>query len=105
AARLLMVPINVTGSTFSLYFIPLLILGKYSGPYYMLCSLVTVYLFHQLIFGYGWQIYVIFAVLYIFVMAILPFLKFEKLRILTSACIIFSILYVLCLNLLINDLT
>ncbi len=104
AVLLLMVPIHVSGITFSLYFIPLLILVKYSVPYYMLGSLVVVYLFHHLIFGYGWQVYLIFAVLYIFVMGILPFLKFEKLRTLTSACIIFSILYVLGINLLINDL-
>lgn len=105
AVLLLMVPIHVSGITFSLYFIPLLILVKYSVPYYMLGALAVVYLFHHLIFGYGWQVYLIFAVLYIFVMAILPFLKFEKLRILTGACIIFSILYGLGIDLFINDLS
>lgn len=105
AVLLLMVPIHISGMTFSLYFIPLLILVKYSVPYYMLGSLAAVYLFHHLIFGYGWQFYLIFAVLYIFVMAILPFLKFEKLRALTGACIIFSILYVLGIHLFLNDLS
>lgn len=101
---LLMVPIHVRDTTFSLYFIPLLILVKYSVPHYMIGSLIIVFLFHHLIFGYGFELYLIFTILYILIMVILPFLKFERLKELTAVCVIFSTLYFTGIHLFVTEL-
>ena len=102
---LLMVPIHVSGMTFSLFFIPLLILVKYSVPHYMIGSLIVVFLFHHLIFGYGFELYLIFTVMYVLIMVILPFLKFERLKELTTVCIIFSILYAAGIDFFVTELS
>ena len=92
---LLMVPIHMYDMVFSLYFIPLLILVKYSVPYLIIGSVLIVFMFHHMIFNFDWQLYLIFFILYILIMMILPFLKFQKLKELTAASIIFTSLYVI----------
>ncbi|MFC3420283.1 GGDEF domain-containing protein [Salinicoccus hispanicus] len=102
---LLMVPIEIQGITFSLYFIPLLILVKYSVPYLMIISVGIVFLFHHLIFNFDWQPYLVFLILYVLIMLVLPFLNFQKLKELTAAVIMFTALYGLNIHLFIQPLT
>ena len=102
---LLMVPIHMYDMVFSLYFIPLLILVKYSVPYLIIVSVLIVFMFHHMIFNFDWQLYLIFFILYILIMMILPFLKFQKLKELTAASIIFTSLYVISIHIFVQPLT
>ncbi|GAB3065878.1 GGDEF domain-containing protein [Salinicoccus sesuvii] len=105
AVLLLMVPIEIQDMSFSLYFIPLLILVKYSVPYMMIISAGAVFLFHHLIFNFDWQRFLVFLILYVVMMLILPFLNFQKLKELTIVVLIFTVLYGLGIHVFVQPLT
>lgn len=105
AVLLLMVPLHLAGMTFSLYFIPLLILIKYSATHFIIGAVGVVYLFHHMIFDFEWRIYLIFFILYFFIMMILPFIRIRKLQSLTATTVIFTLLYVISINLFVQPLT
>lgn len=105
AVLLLMVPIEIQDMSFSLYFIPLLILVKYSVPHMMVISAGIVFLFHHLIFNFDWQPFLVFSILYVLVMLILPFLDFQKLKGLTAVVVMFTVLYGLSIHIFVQPLT
>ncbi|MHC0553111.1 GGDEF domain-containing protein GdpS [Salinicoccus sp. CNSTN-B1] len=105
AVLLLMVPLHLAGMTFSLYFIPLLILIKYSATHLIIGAVGVVYLFHHMIFDFEWEIYLIFFILYFFIMMILPFVRIRKLQSLTATTVIFTLFYVISIHMFVQPLT
>lgn len=103
AVLLLLVPIEIRGVEFSLFFVPLLLVR--SRLLFKMGAAVAVYLFYHLILGYEWQIYVIFSVLYLVTMTILPFIRVMRTRVMLILNLVFSALLLLGVHLFVHELT
>ncbi|MFD2830265.1 GGDEF domain-containing protein [Corticicoccus populi] len=103
AVLLLLVPIEIRGVEFSLFFVPLLLVR--SRLLFKMGAAVAVYLFYHLILGYEWQIYVIFSVLYLVTMTILPFIRVMRTRVMLILNVVFSALLLLGVHLFVHELT
>lgn len=103
AVLLLLVPIDIRGVEFSLFFVPLLLVRS-SMPL-KIGAAVVVYMFYHLILGFEWEIYVIFGVLYLLTMMILPFINVMRTRVMLSLNIIFTILLLAGQHLFVREIT
>lgn len=103
AVLLLLVPIEIQGIEFSLFFVPLLLVR--SSIILKLGAAIVVYMFYHFVLGYDWELYAIFGVLYFLTMMTLPFIKVMRTRVMLSLNIIFTLLLLISLHLFVNDLS
>lgn len=103
AVLLLLVPIEIRGAEFSLFFVPLLLVR--SRILFKIGALIVVYVFYHLILGFQWEVYAIFSILYLIVMMVLPFINVMRTRVMISLNVIFTLLLLAGIHVFVEDLT